>query len=352
MGSSLLRLTPWHIVAAFAVVAGVCFSLPSRAQTAGPPIVAISITDSAFSPSALQIGAGQTVVWTNNGKNIHSVVSDTGVTPAFDSGGLNPGATFTVMFSAPGLVSYHSSTEPSYAYPTPVATPTGCVAACPVPAIVTYRLTGTLDVEVGVLAGGPCQFVLGFKVLHDLDPADVGDCTEFQSYDGNGNAVQHTTKGLIVWRKADNSTAFTNGYRTWVNGPYGLQQRLNTQQFAWEAGGKGPQIFQPTPGPASSEPTLVTNGVVTIDDSGGFHPTGIFIRAGGTVTWVNTGQQVHSVVNDDGNPPFNSGGLGPGQSYAYTFPDAGVHPYHSSVEIFPCQPAPICYFFHGSVIVK
>jgi hypothetical protein len=40
---------------------------------------------------------------------------------------------------------------------------------------------------------------------------------------------------LLVWRKADNWTAFTDGYRTWLNGPQGLQQRLNTELFPWEA---------------------------------------------------------------------------------------------------------------------
>jgi hypothetical protein len=39
----------------------------------------------------------------------------------------------------------------------------------------------------------------------------------------------------MVWRKADSWTAFTDGYRTWINGPFGLQQRLNTQRFPWES---------------------------------------------------------------------------------------------------------------------
>ncbi len=50
-----------------------------------------------------------------------------------------------------------------------------------------------------------------------------------------GDALQHTTNGLLVWRKSDNWTAFTDGSQTWVNGPLGLQQRLNTQRFSWEA---------------------------------------------------------------------------------------------------------------------
>ena len=35
-------------------------------------------------------------------------------------------------------------------------------------------------------------------------------------------------------RAADNRAAFTDGYRTWISGPNGLQVRLNTEQFDWE----------------------------------------------------------------------------------------------------------------------
>lgn len=83
-----------------------------------------------------------------------------------------------------------------------------------------------------------CQFVLGFKTLHDMIPNIVGDCVTNQQYAANGDAVQTTTNGLLVWRKADNFTAFTNGFRTWVNGPFGLQTRLNTQRFDWEKNAK------------------------------------------------------------------------------------------------------------------
>jgi hypothetical protein len=40
----------------------------------------------------------------------------------------------------------------------------------------------------------------------------------------------------MVWRKADNWTAFTNGHRTWVNGPFGVMERPNEERFEWEAG--------------------------------------------------------------------------------------------------------------------
>ena len=81
-----------------------------------------------------------------------------------------------------------------------------------------------------------CQFVLGFKTLRDLiGHGVVGECLENEHYNATGDSVQQTSGGLLVWRKADNWTAFTDGYRTWLNGPYGLQQRLNTERFEWEA---------------------------------------------------------------------------------------------------------------------
>jgi glucose/arabinose dehydrogenase len=81
-----------------------------------------------------------------------------------------------------------------------------------------------------------CQFVLGFKTLHDALPTVVGDCLDDQASAANGDALQHTSNGLLVWRKADNFTAFTDGFRSWVNGPFGIQQRLNTERFPWEGG--------------------------------------------------------------------------------------------------------------------
>lgn len=81
-----------------------------------------------------------------------------------------------------------------------------------------------------------CMFTLGFATLHDLIPGVVGNCVDDEIHEpGSGDALQRTTNGLAVWRKSDNWTAFTDGARSWVNGPLGLQQRLNGQRFWWEA---------------------------------------------------------------------------------------------------------------------
>jgi hypothetical protein len=82
---------------------------------------------------------------------------------------------------------------------------------------------------------GACQFILGFATLHEMIPAESGACLEDQYFAPNGDAWQHTTKGLFAWRKGDNRTTFTNGYQTWLNGPGGLVKRFNDEWFEWEA---------------------------------------------------------------------------------------------------------------------
>ena len=80
-----------------------------------------------------------------------------------------------------------------------------------------------------------CVFQLGFKALRDLIPDVVGECLENERHDPEtGMTLQDTTSGQLIWRKADNWTAFTDGQHTWINGLEGLQQRLNTERFPWE----------------------------------------------------------------------------------------------------------------------
>src|SRR5581483_12048955 len=107
----------------------------------------------------------------------------------------------------------------------------------------TLRAIVGILIVLALVGGSPpdtsaagCTFQLGFRALHDLAPDVVGDCRVDEHHNpANGDALQETTRGLLVWRKADNFTAFTDGYRTWVNGPLGLQTRLNTERFPWEA---------------------------------------------------------------------------------------------------------------------
>jgi hypothetical protein len=95
---------------------------------------------------------------------------------------------------------------------------------------------GSNAASAGGVAQAGCAFALGFLFLHDLIPGVVGDCLEDEAHNpANGDGLQRTTGGLLVWRKADNWTAFTDGATTWISGPCSLQVRPNQGPlFGWE----------------------------------------------------------------------------------------------------------------------
>jgi hypothetical protein len=120
-------------------------------------------------------------------------------------------------------------------YTVRITPPPGDVAVGAASETVTVQADHGAEADF-TLQAVPCRFVLGFQALHNTIPSIVGNCGDNEQHNpANGDALQQTTKGLLVWRKADNFTAFTDGYRTWVSGPDGVRERLNTQRFAWEA---------------------------------------------------------------------------------------------------------------------
>ena len=101
--------------------------------------------------------------------------------------------------------------------------------------------------EVAAVRQAGCEFRFGFKALRDQIPGVVGECIENERTEANGDTTQRTTNGQLTWRKADNVTAFTDGNRTWLVGPEGLQDRLNSERFAWEPPAPGTTVVGAAP---------------------------------------------------------------------------------------------------------
>jgi len=81
----------------------------TAATTSGAATMAVSIKSFAFSPPSLTVAAGTTVTWTNNDSVAHTVTADNG---SFDSGQIQPGATYSHTFASAGSVAYHCSNHP------------------------------------------------------------------------------------------------------------------------------------------------------------------------------------------------------------------------------------------------
>src|SRR5215212_7325532 len=63
-----------------------------------------------------------------------------------------------------------------------------------------------------------------------------------------------------------------------------------------------------------------------------FDPADVAIQPGDTIMWVNRGNTPHTVTSDDGQ--FDSEVLNPGESFMFTFPEAGTFSYHCEIHPF------------------
>jgi plastocyanin len=59
-----------------------------------------------------------------------------------------------------------------------------------------------------------------------------------------------------------------------------------------------------------------------------FSPNPVEVKVGETVTWINDDSGRHTVTSKDG--VFDSGMMGKGQSFSFTFDKAGEYPYFCS----------------------
>jgi plastocyanin len=91
----------------------------------------------------------------------------------------------------------------------------------------------------------------------------------------------------------------------------------------------------------SSSPNTVTPATPSASSGGGntitiknfaFDPSGLTVKTGTAVIWVNNDGVPHTVVSDTGSPaPFSSDSLSAGASYTFTFAQPGTYTYHCSI---------------------
>lgn len=102
------------VLSGFAASCGSSYSptpAPTPSPTPSPSSNAIEIPAGAyqgsvagFAPATLTVPVGTTVTWTNNDVTAHTTTSDNGV---WDSGTLNPGASYSFTFMTKGTFGYH-----------------------------------------------------------------------------------------------------------------------------------------------------------------------------------------------------------------------------------------------------
>jgi len=93
--------------------------------------------------------------------------------------------------------------------------------------------------------------------------------------------------------------------------------------------GSGNSVQQTTATSISDNSTVVR--IVANAGSNSFSPNPVEVKIGETVTWINDDSGRHTVTSKDG--VFDSGMMGKGQSFSFTFDKPGEYPYF-------CEPHP------------
>ncbi|HLQ35776.1 MAG TPA: hypothetical protein VK457_24070 [Chloroflexota bacterium] len=380
-----------------AVLALVLAALIAPAAAAADALqnATVIMTDTGFSPAAVSIPVGGSITWKNQGSITHNAVT-VGAPSAFSTAGIGSGESATLVLTVPGTYYYTSGTDCLYNNSTPgfpctvsfvvtvgspsapstSAAPAAAPAAVPAGPVATASVTvtdsGFSPASVSIGLNGTVTWANRGANVHtatstpdsntSLPPFDSGGL-------GPGQASSRTfpTPGTYVYFSApdcfskSNPGGFSCGYYTVLVGAAPVASASSQQPG-------------PTPIPVFVPGASAT---VAIDDNAGFSPNTITVKTGQPVSWLNTGNNTHSVVINQNPTPdkpapwwlpyqlpsvggafFDSGGLAPQQSYSYTFTTAGNYPYHSSTEAIyqqnqvNCSCTFVTYQFFGTVVVQ
>lgn len=105
--------------------------------------------------------------------------------------------------------------------------------------------------------------------------------------------------------------------------------------YLWTRYGGGYQSQMPggAQAPATALKSSQVSGSVSVSIKNlNFDPSGIIVKKGATVEWVNNDTMSHTVTGDKGGPASQY--LNPGAKYNYTFNTVGKFPYHCSIHQF------------------
>lgn len=268
-------------------------------------IVEIS-SDLAFVPETVNVALGTTVCWRNLDSSKHTVRSDGGV---FNSGDIAPSETYSFTFDALGHYAYRDAQYPQMMGTVTVDPPPPPLGRQP------YCPRGATLVEIRTF---------GF------DPATIsvpsGTIVCWSNQDGWEHTVTSDTgafdSGLI-------GLSWTYSYRFDTPGSYAYHDALYPCLTGTVYVDTDPPPPVPPPPCQPRNPTPCPTGTKYVEILHRFTPATIYVDPGTTVCWWNRDGWSHTVTSDTG--AFDSGDMGTGSTYSFTFNAAGSYAYHDAL---------------------
>lgn len=366
------------------LLAGLPVAPTALAQTQS---ASVSITDTGFNPGVVNIPVGGTVTWLNQGTNVHTATSTSStLTPGqtaspapFDSGGLGPGQSFSFMFPLPGTYSYTSQTDclngnvvaafacSGYSVvvgSSVVPTTVGQAASVPTP-VGPQAPAGTTVAQVATVSISDSGFSPTNVAVTTGGTASTAGTVTFVN---NGTNLHTAASGsvMMVDQRFSPDVFDTGGLNPGESKSFNFVQP-GTYQFNSATdcmnGNTNPNfncgavytvtvVRAPVGSTVSSIAPPFSGPIIYWRDPAGFDPGTMTVQPGQTVTWMNLGHDVHSVVSDSATMPFDSGGMGPGSVFTVTYTTPGSYPYHSSTEPIWTGNQITGYQFRGTVVVQ
>jgi len=93
-----------HTIKRHLAIAAVALTLVVPATAFAQDAPTVSVQDEVFVPPQVEFVAGNTLTWSSDGAEQHTITADDG---SFDSGIINPGDTFAFTFDASGTYPYY-----------------------------------------------------------------------------------------------------------------------------------------------------------------------------------------------------------------------------------------------------
>lgn len=196
--------------------------------------------------------------------------------------------------------------------------------------LVVGQTTATVDGKDQTLDVAP--FIVGGRTLVPL--RFVAETMGLQvGWNPDTRTITLTGSGPVIRLQIDNPTAQAGDKTVTLDAPPIIQQSrtlvpvrfvVESLGFAvdWNGETRAITISQPPP--------TVQSGTVSVSIADyAFGPDNLTVKAGTTVVWTNSDRSNHTVTSDSG--AFDSGRLGYGANFKWTFTAPGTYTYHCAI---------------------
>jgi plastocyanin len=286
------------------------------------------VITSTLEPASVEVAPGAAVTWRNDDSERHRIRSREGP-ERFDSGDLEPGERFTFTFTVVGTYPYldhRDDDDPAYF---------GTIVVS----------AGPADPSSGAELATSGAVTIGDRVFIPPTIAiATGGTVEWTNTDSDSHTATSADGAFDSGVLATGAT-FAHTFDTPGSYPFFCAihpEMQGTISVADPAGAPSPGAttspaaaslppsasISPDPSATASATPVASSATITLADRA-FDPTTVEVPVGGSVEWLNQDEEGHTATASDAS--FDSGVIGPGESFTQTFDTVGAYDFFCAI---------------------